>query len=510
MIASLETTSLVVPAGILPARWARLQDFIGAMTPAAAGKLFATLEAANVRGLDQGLPAGAMLSALRARLAADRAYFPDRPPTAQRLFFTPFEDFLVTHRRGRKRRARIARASLVPIWRLILEDAALGEARAAATALDAAIARAEPDLSALQHALSATAALGFSRLISHAENDHGFRADLGARLAPGAEAQAIQAAGLAAGPGAAAAAGAAALLDLAEIALMLPANRHFAAVQKAFKKPVAALSEEMLYDARAAYARVAADANDAAPYLLLLIAARMEAPWRALPLVHHIAGVEDDALPHTREDADILLEALFDDLESHARQLERGADDDLDTEEAAAGHAHFAEHAAGLIGEARLLGDAVAINRAEACRDIAAAALARCCEQAHAAIRRTQPVRHAGGSSRLMALRPDVERVIDPRAQGRARQAAQFLSDAGGLAQRLGRPGAVAALVAEAIAETRRYAGDLVVEIRAAEGTERAIARRRMEMTLDFAGPLIAPTELALLKERAAAAAVSA
>ncbi len=482
------------PAGVAPARWARLEAFLGAMAPAAAGKLFSTLEAARLRGMDEGLPTAAMLSALRVRLAADRAPFPDRPQTAQRLFFTPFEDFFVTHRRGRKRRARIARSTLAPLWRLLTEDAACLEARAAAVALDAAIARRESDLQPLMQALYASAAIGLARLVTHAESDQGLRADLGERLAGGAGPQA----------------GAAALLDLAEINLMLPAHRHLTAAQLAFPKPVSALTEEELFGARALYAGVSAEANDAAPYLLLLIAARMEAPWRALPLVHHIMGAADDTLTHAREDADLLLEQLFDDLEGHARQLEQGADDDLDTEEAAASLSHFADGAAGLIGEARNAGDGVTVNRAEACRDLAASALARHCEQAHAALRKTQPVRHAGGSSRLMGLRPDIDRPLDPGAELRARAAAAFLAGAGALAQRLGRPNAIAPVVAEARSQTQRYVGDLVSEIRAGEGADRIAARRRMEILLSVAEPLLPPADIALIKERAAAAAVSA
>lgn len=486
--------SAPVPPGVAPARWSRLEAFLGAMTPAAAGKLFATLEQARLKGADEGLPTAAMLAALRAQLAAHRAQFPARPLTAQRIFFTPFEDFFVSSRRGRKRRARIARSTLAPLWRIVTEDAACLEARSAAVALDAAIARGEGDLSALADALYATAALGLARLVGHAESDPGFRADLGERLAAGAGPQA----------------GAAAILDLAEINLMLPAHRHLAAARAAFPKPVAALTEEDLYAARGLYARVSAEANDAAPYLLLSIAARMEAPWRALPLVRHIAGAADETLTHAREDADILAESLFDDLESHARQLERDADDDLDTEDAAASLDHFAEYAAGLIAEAKNAGDAVTVNRAEACRDIAVGALTRFCEQAHAQLRKIQPVRHAGGSSRLMGLRPDIDRPLDPGAERRAGAGAKFLAGAGNLAQRLGRPDAVASLVADAVAEARRYAGDLVSEIRAGEGADRIAAKRRMEQTLGAAEPLIAPADLALIRDRAAAAAVSA
>jgi len=56
----------------------------------------------------------------------------------------------------------------------------------------------------------------------------------------------------------------------------------------------------------------------------------------------------------------------------------------------------------------------------------------------------------------------------------------------------------------------QRYARDLVSEIRAAEGEERASARRMMEHALDIARPLLPEDEIALLRERANAAAVTA
>jgi hypothetical protein len=109
-----------------------------------------------------------------------------------------------------------------------------------------------------------------------------------------------------------------------------------------------------------------------------------------------------------------------------------------------------------------------------------------------------------------MGLRPDIDRPLDPGAEARAAAAAKFLANAASLAERLGRPDAVTSLIADAAAETRRYAGDLVSEIRAGEGADRIAARRRMEQTLAAAEALIAPAELALIKERASAAAVSA
>ena len=476
------------PSGVSPRKWARLENFLGALPPAAAGKLFAALES----GAGGGLPAAPVLKILRTRLVFADAPFPARRVDARRLFFAPFEDFFISGRKGRKRRARIDRASLAPIWRLVEADPACAGAARAAADLDAALARGVRD-PALEKALFDAAAEGFLRLIEHAESDAAFRADLSARLGGRQDK-----------------AGAAALHDLAEINLLLPAAEHLKAAQESFARPTDALTEEDVYEARRVYAACAATHPQAAPYVLLAIAGRVSSIERALPIYYHFMRVHDDAIPDAAADASLIVEAAFDDIESLARALERDGDDDPDMEGAPARFEAFAALAAGLAGAVAREGDTALVNRIEAGRDVAEAALARFCEVALNAMRRAQPTRHAGGSSRLMALRPDIARAIDPQAERAAAQGAQFLARAVALGQALDREGAAREFVDAARAETRRYAGDLVAEIRAAEGADRASAMKRMDHLLRAAAPLVDEAEIALLKERANAASVSA
>lgn len=465
---------------------------MGALPPAAATRLFEALEVEARAGGD--FPAAAMLAVLRPRIIEAGTGFPPRRPSAQRLFFTPFEDFFVAARRGRKRRARIARASIAPIWKLILEDAACADAARAAADLDAALARGDGDLSAYEAALFDEAATGLQRLVAHAETDAAFRDDLAARLGAGENAQA----------------GAAALHDLAEVAALAPFAAYLIEAQRAFPRPLSSLTEEDLYAARRLYARAAAVDGDVGVYIFLAIAARLDAPWRALSLARHLAGAADDALPTARADSHAVIDGVFDDFETLARGLERDADDDPDTEDAAGRIEHFSTFAGGMADEAARIADGALGRRIEASRDIVASALARYCESALAGLRRALPTRHAGGSSRLMALRPDFARPIDRAADRDATQGALFLARADALAAMLERPAAAQAIVATAIAETRRYTGDLILEIRAAEGADRDQAKKRMEAVLKVVAPLLPASESALLKERAAAAAVSA
>lgn len=492
------------PAGVSPRKWERLLGFLGALPPGAASGLFAALEAGDESGggvdgaIKGGVSSRALLAILRRRMNNGEASFPPRARNARRIFFEPFEDFFVTARKGRKRRARIDRASLAPIWAIIKRDAACIDAAKAADNLDAAL-KAGAAVDDFENALFDATSEGLARLVNHAEEDAAFRADLSARVGSARD-----------DTGAAREKSAAAALhDLAEIAMILPAHAQLKAAQAAFARPLPSLTEEDLFTARRIYAAAARAHPQAAPYVLYLIAARMSAPWRALRLAYHLAQTADGDLSCARVDATALAETLFDDLEALARGLERDADEDPDACEAPARFAHFSEFAAGMIAETTAAGDGASMSRVEACRDIAAAALARYAETALSALRRNHPTRHAGGSSRLMGLRPDINRAIDPTTEQEATRGAHFLSRASAIGEALERPDAAMAIVEDAIAEARRYAGDLILEIRAAEGADRVAARKRMEATLRALVGLLGDEERALLRERANVAAVS-
>jgi len=490
------------PPSIAPERWRKLEGFLGELPVTATSRLLTVLERDRARGR-KGLPHDDIISVLRENLLEQRARFPARAMTAQRIFFTPFEDFIAPARRGRKRRARIARASLDPIWRLLMNDPACAAAARAAAAIDGELSQGTSALGEpmpsddLEVALFDAASDGFGKLISHAETDGGFRADLSERLAVGDETGAANA-------------GAATLHDLAEINLLLPSVRYLRLMQARFPKPVNGLTQEELFSARKIYADVQAAQPEAGPYVLLCVSGRMEMPWKAMGLYYHLSRTQDQSLATAREDASAVAETLLDDLEGMVRSLEREGDQDLDAEDATLRLTYVAEFSEGMIAEAKSESDGVIVNRVEACRDVAAHSLERFTEQSLAAIRKALPTRHAGGSSRLMSLRPDINREIDLRLLDRASAAAVFIGDAQHLSARLQRLKEEDAIIEDAVEYVRRYSNDLVLEIRAAEGSDRTAARRLMDASLSVAVPLLEPSEIALLREKAAAAAVTA
>ena len=120
------------------------------------------------------------------------------------------------------------------------------------------------------------------------------------------------------------------------------------------------------------------------------------------------------------------------------------------------------------------------------------------------------PVRRAAGSSRLVSPRPDISKALAPVIVEDARAAVGLLVAAPAEARRLGAdPGLAKHVLDEASQKARTYANDLVAEIRAAEGGERAAAKHLLEQTLSVVGPLLNPDEVGLVRDRAAAAAVT-
>lgn len=469
-----------------PRKRERLSAFLGELPVAAAVKLFSAVEADRKRGGEK-LPHDAILNDLREALKARGAAPPQRPPDAKRTFFEPFEDFFVSVRTDKKRRGQIARTSLNPIWRLMMTDQAMTETALAAAALDDAYASGA-DAKPLANAMFLAAEAGLARLCAHAANNASQRDALINELG-----------------------GEAALQDLEEIYQLMEAVDVLRTLRTVVPSHSPSLTEEQYYNLR----QVFLSAYDQSPaiggYMLLALKGRLEAPWRALGVYYHLARSADDKLTAARETVMALPESLFEDLEGVARALERACTGRLDAQTALARMSFFADYADGLAKHASKAGDNVYLNRIEACRDVAGEAHERFAEQALASIRAVMPVRETRGSTRLVAPRPDIARALNAEMIDEAKRACALIAEAPENARRLGAdPASVKALVADARKQSQTYANDLVAEIRAAEGGERDAAKRLLEQVLSVIAPLLESDEIGLIRDRAAAAAVTA
>jgi hypothetical protein len=106
----------------------RLRDYLRNLKPEARAMLIAELERAQLRGDDM---AGSelVLEELRRTIRTEAQRVP-RIGDAARLFFMPFEPFLIDAPADHKRVGRIARLSLEPIWGWIGRDLIPAEAKA--------------------------------------------------------------------------------------------------------------------------------------------------------------------------------------------------------------------------------------------------------------------------------------------------------------------------------------------------------------------------------------------
>ena len=473
----------------------QLSAFLGSLSNAVAAKLFSALEydrvrtssAASASGVRKdNLPYDLLLDDLRAQLLERGAVLPGRMITAKRVFFTPVENFLIGAHGSRKRDGQIARRSLDPIWRLLQTDSALTEASMAAAALDAALSRNE-ETGGHEQGLKLAAEAGIARVLRRAHDDPAARRELVNELG-----------------------GETALEDLRELRILLAGAPYWEQLKTIVPNAAPSLSEEQIFQLRSLFLSAVEEAKSFGVYLLLALKGRLEKPWRSLGVYYNIAQSADDRVRAVRDIVEALPESLFQDIEDVARDLERRCSQPLDGKAIMIKIDYFVDYSDGLLRQAARIGDNVFANRVEACRDIVAEAHMRFCEQSLSALRAAMPVRHAGGSSRLMSLRPDIYAPFDSALVDGAATGAELLAGAEETARRLGEDDSFARDTAdEARRQLQIYLKDLVAEIRAAEGESRDLARRLFEASARYAAPLLSRDEIGLFRDRAAAAAVA-
>ncbi len=106
----------------------RLRDYLRTLKPEARAMLVAELERGLLRG-EESAGSAIILQELRRAIRAEGQPV-TRIGNAARLFFTPFEPFLIDDAADHKRAGRIARVSLEPIWGWIGRDLIPAEAKA--------------------------------------------------------------------------------------------------------------------------------------------------------------------------------------------------------------------------------------------------------------------------------------------------------------------------------------------------------------------------------------------
>ena len=106
---------------LTPDKAGLLQSFLGSLPGNIAARLAKAVEVDRLTE-SNSLPHDVILEGLRPALRRSERL--DRTPTPLRLFCRPFEDLLFDGARKDKQKGRIARSSVVPVWRWLSQTVA--------------------------------------------------------------------------------------------------------------------------------------------------------------------------------------------------------------------------------------------------------------------------------------------------------------------------------------------------------------------------------------------------
>lgn len=274
-----------------PDKTGLLKSFLGALPGTVASRLATAVEVDRM--LDgNALPHDDILDSLRPILRAQSS----RTLTPLRLFCHPFQDLLTSLPRRSKQKGVIARRTLVPVWNWVSKTLLPDEA--------AIYFR---DCKAL--------------IVARKEDEAFARAALFWPLAAAAMAEALK--------GAAARkllekvlGDSMAVEDADEMALLLSAGEEIEKIATVLPKPVAAFSEQLVWQVREIYDALVQTHPDVAPYVAVIAMNRLGRPWEALRLPMMVTRKNDETLI-AKTDMGLVGEILFarmDDLKTEINQ----------------------------------------------------------------------------------------------------------------------------------------------------------------------------------------------
>jgi len=240
----------------------------------------------------------------------------DRTPTPLRLFCRPFQDLLTSMPRRTKQKGSIARGSLVPAWNwltqtLLPKDSAIYSAECRALVLerkpDNAMARAAQFWTLASQALYQALATEAGRQAAQKQ--------LGDALA---------------------------VDDVLDMALLLSAGELIEKLIVLLPKPVAVFNEQLVWQVREIYDRMAAEKPDVAPYVPVIVMNRLARPWEALRLPLLVTRHTDETLI-SKTDMGLVGEILFARMDAQRNAIQAARHPFFDAEQLMEDAKNFAD-----------------------------------------------------------------------------------------------------------------------------------------------------------------------
>lgn len=461
-----------------PEKAGQLRTFLGSLSGHIAARLAKAVEVDRLTGGDL-LPHGFILDSLRPALRQVRDV--ERTPSPLRIFCQPFADLLVTNpERREKRRGRIARESVVPVWTWIGETLLPEASEAYSAAVTEAVLSYRPDaLKARAAQFWTEASLALRTAIAGDAKDA--RRVLGSDLA---------------------------VADANEMAILLAAGPEIAEVQDKLPRGTHQLNDDMVWALRAIYDRLVQSQPDAAPYIAVVAMNRLDRPWEALKLPQQVTRQTSDTLMSST-DMGLAGEVLLGDLDEHTAAIKVTRHPNFEEDELARHVAAFAKLSTGLTHQVELRRHGTWHQRLMKDRGAVADVMDGLMERAPREIIAMLPV-HKTGSYGGGPKAPDIARAPDPDKTARGMRYAKLLTACASSAADASFGTSQKDAYAEACVHLKGYSDDIVREVRAAEGTARVHAEQYFNLAVALTEILFSAEEADFLRRRGRAALANA
>jgi hypothetical protein len=455
-----------------PNKTSQLQAFLGVLPAHLAQRL---AKAVEVDRLAEGktLPHDLILDGLRPVLRKPpRA---ERTLTPLRLFCLPFEDLLSSEPRKEKRKGRIARESIAPIWKWLneklLPDASHAYAR---DVRDMILAIRLDEAKALADEFWLAASTAIRAALAHEQDRLSAEAFLG-RLT---------------------------IADADEMALMLAAGSQVLEIQEKLPRPAPTMNESLVWSLRDIYERLATTVPDAAPYVAVITMNRLARPWEALKLPLQISRSSQDTLIAST-DMGLAGELLLDDIAVHADFIRAIRQPWFNGDEVLSHVSQFAVLSSAVVKEIEIRRDGRWGQQLMKDRATVAEAMKKIMEKAPDEILAVIPM-YKSGTYGAGPRVPDVARAPEPEKIERAMRYAKLLVGCLTFASAASFGAAQKDATEEVERELKVYGDEIVKEIRP-DSENRGRAEQYVAITADLYAIFFSEAEAELIKRRARA-----
>ena len=456
-----------------------LQAFLGGLPEIMAARLAKAVEFDRLSD-SAVLPHEMILDSLRPALRRSENF--PRTPTPLRLFCRPFEDMLSSGQRREKQKGRIARSSVLPVWKWISTVLLPAESTAYARNIKALLLQFKLDE-------ARTEAFQFWALVSEA---------IRTTLATDAGRKAVR--NILNGDLVAA--------DAAEMALLINVAPKILEIQDLLPKAAPSLSEDMLWKLRDIHDGLVETNLDAAPYVAVVAMNRLARPWEALRLPLMISRQTQDTLIAST-DMGLVGELLFSDIDTLSSAIHATRHPNFDGDQLLRDVKSFAELSGAVVKEIDVRRDGKWGQRLLKDRAAVGNVMDAFMDRAEKEVAVGLPMQKSGsfsGSSKG----PDFTKPVDPDKHESARRYVRLVVGCRSFAA----AGSFGAKQKDAHEECmgylRRYNEDMVKELRTSTGERRTIVEQQFAVATELTALLFSEEEADLLRRRGRAAMTAA